>query len=48
MAALDSEECAAEVYAALVRRAGRRVRGHDPAEPLVARRVKRGDHGRAA
>jgi hypothetical protein len=48
MAALDREECAAQVYAGLVRRAGRRVRGHDPAEPLVARRVKRGDHGRAA
>jgi len=42
MAALDREECAAEVYAGLVRRAGRLVCGHDPAEPLVARRVKRG------
>src|ERR1700747_3215631 len=34
MAALDREECAAEIYARLVRRAGGLVRGNDPAEPL--------------
>jgi hypothetical protein len=36
-AALDREERAAEVYAALVRRAGRLTSGrHDPAEPSGA------------